>query len=478
MFSRTFHGIRSAARLRIRRTVLARLAALALPTALAAACVWGQTPTETPSRLFAEAVSAAQLGQYDAAIRDFNQLLAHEPGNLKAALGLAAAYRKVHNFGAAQHVLDEAHRRHPHSAEPLAMLGDMDIETQDYDHAIAHLHAALALNSGDVGSRVRLAVAYKAKAEFPEALAQLEKVLARDPNNALAYFTRADIESGQNQDEKALQDAEAALRLQPENRRARIQAGKILVRLGQSASAPDAATDCSRAVEILEPLVADRSASSNKSEARADSADDDLLTREQENDSETLYSLSHAYRCAGQDEKAQKTLAEFETASQAERAKKDGQMQAKHLVEQANALALKNDFQGSLDLLKQALEKDPANGPAYSQLAKLYYSSGDLEKAGEAATHALAIDPYQPDFLYVQGKILEAQREPAKALEAFERATIVNPKESDAFFEMGVIYQQQHDRPRALAAFKKAAALSPDDPDYARALAALSAAHP
>ena len=477
MFSRAFDEIRSAARRRIRGPVLALLAGLALLAALPADCVRGQTSTETPSKLFSDAVSAAQLGEYDTAIRDFNQLLAREPGNLKAALGLAAGYRKVHNFGAAQHVLDDAHRRHPQSAEPLAMLGDMDIETQDYDHAIAHLHAALALDSGDVGSRVRLAVAYKAKAEFPEALAQLEKVLARDPKNALAYFTRADIESGQNHDEKALQDAEAALQLQPENRRARVQTGKILVRLGRSAPEPDAATDCSRAVEILEPLVADRSAASDNSEVHTDSADDDLVTREHENDSEILYTLSHAYQCAGQDERAQKTLAEFEIASQAERVKKDGQMQAKHLVEQANSLALKNDFQGSLDLLNQALEKDPASGPAYSQLAKLYYSSGDLEKAGEAVTHALAIDPYQPDFLYVQGKILEAQRQPAKALEAFERATLINPDESDAFFEMGLIYQQQHDRPRALAALKKAVALSPGDPDYARALSALSSEH-
>jgi Flp pilus assembly protein TadD len=50
----------------------------------------------------------------------------------------------------------------------------------------------------------------------------------------------------------------------------------------------------------------------------------------------------------------------------------------------------------------------------------------------------------------------------------------VNPKESDAFFEMGVIYEQCGDRERALSAYKKAAMLSPQDPEYQRALAALS----
>jgi len=43
---------------------------------------------------------------------------------------------------------------------------------------------------------------------------------------------------------------------------------------------------------------------------------------------------------------------------------------------------------------------------------------------------------------------------------------------------MGVIYQQRNDRARALAAYKKAAELSPDDPDYRRALVALSSTSP
>jgi Flp pilus assembly protein TadD len=75
----------------------------------------------------------------------------------------------------------------------------------------------------------------------------------------------------------------------------------------------------------------------------------------------------------------------------------------------------------------------------------------------------------------VQGKIFEREGKFDEALEVFRRTTLVNPKESDAYFEMGVIYQQRNDRARALAAYKKAAELSPDDPDYHRAVAALSA---
>jgi superkiller protein 3 len=167
-------------------------------------------------------------------------------------------------------------------------------------------------------------------------------------------------------------------------------------------------------------------------------------------------------------------LAAFEASSKNDRETKENQTQAKHLVQQANELALKNDFAGSLDFLQQAIAKDATYGAAYSQLAKLYYSAGDIERASEAISQALERDTYQPDFLYVQGKILEKQGKLDEALSAFERTTIVNPKESDAFFEMGVIYEERGDTEHALAAYKKAATLSPDDPEYQRALAALS----
>lgn len=441
-----------------RRIACARASAALVIATLCAAFTCAPSPAQNSSPTSARDANAARKAldsrDFDTAIKDFQKTLRDDPANLKAELGLASAFRGVHNYNEARRLLDEARRGHPRNAAPLAALGDLDIETESYDQAIEHLRAALALNPNDVESRNRLAVAYKAKTQFPEALAQIEKVLARDPKNALANYTRAQIESDENQDEKALVDVQQVLKLEPNNRLGQLLLGKVLVRVSQGASKDDAAKDCAQAVQVLEPLASDASA-----------------------DSQTIYLLSHAYQCAGDSEKAQKSLAEFEAASQAERKKKDDQMQVKHLVEQANELAMKNDLQGSLGAANQALAVDPHCGPAYSQLAKLYYSAGDLAKAGEAITRALETDPYQPEFLYVQGKVLEKGRELDKALESFERATLVNPNESDAFFEMGVIYQQQNDRLRALAAFKKAVALSPDDPDYARALAALTGEH-
>ena len=205
--------------------------------------------------------------------------------------------------------------------------------------------------------------------------------------------------------------------------------------------------NCARAIEILKPL---------------ESADPPQ--------SDALFLLARAYQCSGDATSAQRATAEFEHSSKADRAANENSTQASHLVHEANDLAIKNQFEQAMAVLHQALEKDPANSDANTQLAKILYSKGDLTKAAESIQKALAVRPYNPDYLYVWGKILEKENRPEEALQAFEKITEVNPKESDAYFEIGAIQQQKGDRKQAQQAYKKAVELSPDDPDYRKAL--------
>lgn len=411
-----------------------------------------------------EAQTAMSAGDYAGAIAKYEEALAIAPHSAEAEIGLGQAYRAVHNYDEAKRTLERAVQEHPKNETALAVLGNLEIQLQTYAPAVQHLAAALALRPDDAQTRIWLAVAYKSTADFPNALAQVGKVLASDPNNALAYYERAQVYSSQDRDADALRDAEKAVELKP-NPLARLELAKILLRLPVQADAAENAKRCLRAVELLEPLA--------EVQPKSVAPPDLGASGSESSDSETLFFLSRAYRCAGQNEQAQKVLAQYEVASKDDRTAKGNQMEAKHLVQQANDAAVKNDFRGSLDLLQQAIDKDASYGAAYSQLAKLYYSTGDMDKASEAIAKALSLDAYQPDFLYVQGKILEKQGRFDGALAAFERAALVNPRESDAYFEIGEIYAQRNDLVRARAAFKKAVELSPDDADYRRALSGL-----
>lgn len=385
----------------------------------------------------------ADQTKYPEAIELYRRVLALAPRNEPAELGLADAYRGVHNYEEARSTLQRARRQHPKSAAVLSALGSLEIEAESFDAATEALRSAVALATDGVKLRNLLGSAYLSKGDSAAALVQFEKVLARDPVNQLAHYSRAQIFADTDQNEKALADAEQVVSAKPEYLPGRALLAKILVRL----------KECARAAEVLRPAV-----------------------NPPPLDTQSLFLLGNAYDCAGQSELAAGARAEFAAASQADRKRAEDETQSKHLVEQANELARQNKFPGALDLLQQALEKNPKNGFAYSQKAKIYFSMHKPDEAREAIQQALQIQPYQPDFLYVAGVIAAQQGKQEEALAAFEKVTQINPKEADAFFEIGKIRLQKGDREGARAAFRRASELDPADADYRRAFDELSIA--
>jgi tetratricopeptide (TPR) repeat protein len=391
--------------------------------------------------LLESARSLMQQGRYPEAIEIYQRVLILAPRNEPAKIGLSDAYRKVHNYEEARAILQTARREHPRSVAVLSALGSLELEAESYDAAIEALRAAVTLAPQDVKLRNLLGSGYLSKGDSRTALEEFEKVLARDPENQLAHFSRAQIFADTDQNEKALGDAEKVAAMRPEYLPGRALLAKILLRLKQ----------CERATEILRPAT-------------------DLPKL----DTPSLFLLANAYECSGKTELAPGVREEFAAASQADRKRAEDETQSKHLVEQANELARQNKFSEALELLQQALAKNPQNGFAYSQQAKIYFSMRDAQKASEAIGKALTIQPFQPDFLYVAGVIAAQAGKQEEALAAFEKVTQVNPKEADAYFEIGRIWLERKERAKALAAFRKAAELDPGDADYKRALAETS----
>jgi tetratricopeptide (TPR) repeat protein len=381
--------------------------------------------------------SLAKQERLPETIEQYRRVLALAPRSEAAELGLAEAYRGVHNYEEARATLQMARRQHSKSVAVLSALGSLEIEAESYDAAIEALHAAAALAPNDVKLRNLLGTASLSKGDATAALVEFDKVLARKPSNQLAHYSRAQIFADTDQNDKALADAEQVVFAKPEYLPGRTLLAKILVRLKQ----------CARAAEVLRP------------------AENPLKL-----DTPSLFLLGNAYECAGKPELAAGAREEFAVASQADRKRAEDGTQSKHLVEQANELARQNKFSEGLELLNQALEKDARNGFAYSQKAKIYFSMQKSGEAREAIQQALQIQPFQPDFLYVAGVIAAQQGKQDEALAMFEKVTQINPKEADAHFEMGRIWVQRKDRARALAAFRKAVALEPNDTDYQRAL--------
>ena len=376
-------------------------------------------------------------GNIGDAIAVYRSMLEKRRNHLGAELGLAECLRQIHNFDEARRLYAEALRQHPGTPSIWLAQAEMELELENYDAAIAGLKRVVSREPRNLRARGELAGAYKAKGAMPAALAELGRILTQDPKNALVYYLRASIYADQGSDAKAYRDAETLLQLAPDNASGRTLLAKVATRLNK----------CDRAIEVLKPV--------------ADTA----------TDSQLFFQLGRAYQCAGQADQAQTAMARFTQASQQERIQAERTSQGAELLKQAEAQAQSNHLQAALDLAQQAIDKDPQNGNAHALVAKIYFSAHRDAPAREAIDKALAINPIQPEYLYVRGKLLAREGKLDDALQAFGKATVINPRESDAFYEMGTIYRQMGDNARAAGAFRRALAISPGDQDYQRALA-------
>ena len=363
--------------------------------------------------------------------------------NEKTAIGLARAYRQIYNYDETRRLLQRASAQHPKSGAALVELGRLDIHLQYYDQAVGELREAVQRQPSLVAAYVNLGVAYQAKGDQQKALEQFNRAIQRDPRSASAHHFRGMLYADQDDNEHAYADAHQAYVLDPAITASRVLLAKVATRVGK----------CAEAIDLLKPL-----------------------TESESKETTNLYLLVRAYQCSNQAELARQAQSEFEHRSQQEEKGRRLKMEADHLAERAGDLARQNQLSPALELLNQALSKDPENGPTHAVLAKIEFSEGDIPKAHSEIEVALRTSPWNPDYLYVLGRVFERQQDWQGALEAFQKTVLANPKESDAYYEMGQIYMQRGDRARAVQALEKAVKLSPDDPDYKKALAELTGA--
>jgi len=398
-----------------------------------------QHDSPAPTNEQGDGVTLLRNHKFPAAIATYQKILKTDPQNEKATLGLAAAYFGLYNYDQTRRLLQRSAAAHPTSAAALVELGKLDIHLLHYDDAIVELKRAAQRQPNSAPAHEQLGVAYQAKGDEEKALAQFNEAIRLAPGSASAYYFRGSLYADRNDDDHAYRDAKEAFRLEP-NSQTQVLLAKTALR----------ANKCDEAIALLQPFA---------DSASVDPAD--------------LYLLSRAYKCAGQAQRAQELQDEYEKQSQKAQDAKTHTMNADHLAANAAELARKNQLTPALALLSQALAEDPENGATLALLAKIDFSRGDVSKAREEITKALSIDPYNPDYLYVQGKVLE-NSDPAAALQAFQQTVLVNPTESDAYYEMGELYLKMGERTRAAEALRKAVQLSPEDPDYKKALAGLA----
>lgn len=135
-------------------------------------------------------------------------------------------------------------------------------------------------------------------------------------------------------------------------------------------------------------------------------------------------------------------------------------------LEKGRQMMQQGDFQGALNFLNKAIEKDPANDNALNARGVANLELKRYKEAQLDFDQAINVNPniYKP--YYNRGRNQAAQQKWKEAEDDFTKAIQLAPDTADIYFNRGVVYFQLNKFPEALQDFGKAILLNPQNHDY------------
>jgi tetratricopeptide (TPR) repeat protein len=255
------------------------------------------------------------------------------------------------------------------------------LELRAWDKSFADVNKANSIDASDAAVKDALP-SFEFLRKFLPPIKALDAQIAKSPDAPLLWMDRAHLFILANRPHLALEDAEHAMKLAPEMRRARIQAGEALWDLGRGKEAA--------ALDVSYNLKRDKNNHVSEEALRALGAADSLVL--------------------------------------------NNPGQAEPFVVRANALRQINQDKLALADTEFALKLDPGSTSAQLQAAQALDSLGRLREAIAHAERATQLNPNDPVSWYYCG-LLEAKRANfAAAIECQSRSLAIR-KSSAALLE-------------------------------------------
>ncbi len=123
---------------------------------------------------------------------------------------------------------------------------------------------------------------------------------------------------------------------------------------------------------------------------------------------------------------------------------------------------------------EQVVAREPGNLQAWVALGNDYFDTHQSQKAINAYTKALELDPKNPDILTDQGIMYRELMAFDKAVANFEKAGKLDPKHVQSLFNLGIVYAMDLKAPdKAAKAWNRVIEIDPAGPQAAKARLAL-----
>ncbi len=143
------------------------------------------------------------LGRHNAAERWARELIKREPAQQDAWMRLAASQLSQGNEAGLQETLSQIVAKFPDAPDSAQLTGELYLQTQQYERAVAALGVAVEENPQNARARIALAGALASMGRFNSAIEEVDKVLAAEPDSIEALSLGARIANASGRKDQA-----------------------------------------------------------------------------------------------------------------------------------------------------------------------------------------------------------------------------------------------------------------------------------
>lgn len=417
--------------------LLCLAAALCVPAA-------AQKPAESDTlramraeQAFVRGMTRAYLGDYEAAIQQYERALELQPGEAAVLAALAEAHEAESDLSTALYFATQAVEAAPDEPSTYRQLASLQLTAGETGAAMETYERLLELEPRDLATLTALARVQQQSGRMEEALVTYERVLDRVGENGAVRTRMLGIYERLGDTGGAIRSLEALTDLDPSNAVLRRQLASLYARDGRTGDA----------ITTLEALVVDRPGDADARTALADlyrdEGDDDraeallgTLGEPSASPDATFGQAAALYARADEDPAAASTARRLLETLWA-----DGTADARALLLLGDLRYRDGDWTEAAEALQQALYDEPGNPPAWVQLVAAHLRAGNTEYALDAADEATLLFPGQVALLRVAalanaaaGRLDEAVRLFEEAIDLLVEATS-DASERDALLE-------------------------------------------
>jgi uncharacterized protein HemY len=136
-----------------------------------------------------------------------------------------------------------------------------------------------------------------------------------------------------------------------------------------------------------------------------------------------------------------------------------------------------DNFQARINAMQAMVTQDPKNREAWVQLGNDYFDTRQPQKAIDAYSKALELNPNDPNVLTDQGVMYRELHQYDKAIANFTKANQVDSKHVQSLFNLGVVYLNDLKQPKkAVEVWNKVIQTAPQSDQASQARSAIEAA--